>query len=104
MEDDKLQLDMGVQEGTAPEMTDDDIAATLGLMTTIGEQGMMPQEEEEEGTEEAPEAPKQPQEESKSAGVDSEQDKEIKAIREELESLKEEISNEQETENTGVTQ
>lgn len=78
-----------------PELSDDDIAATLGLMTTIGEQHHMASQPQETPSE----APKQPQDEPKMDKVDTEQDKEIKAIRKELEKL---LKHEQDPEDTGA--
>lgn len=96
-----------------PDTDTDEIAATLGYLTSILELGMTPQEEptDMQGGEEQEQAPaEEPQEEevpdpnaeaSQKADIDSKQDEEIASIKAELEKLlkEEELENGTETEN-----
>lgn len=84
--------DMELEVASGDEdMTDDDVAASLGFITTLS-QGLLPQDDmttaEDEETEEPEEEPTEDRDEA--------QDEEIRKIREELEALK----NEPETEDT----
>lgn len=116
MEPEITQVDLeetAVTEETADptsDMTDDDLAASLGYITTLSERMMTPPEEETDMQEAEPEpsAPEQEEEieeepeeepEEDKEDVDDAQDKEIEDIKKQLEELLNE-ENGKETENT----
>lgn len=84
------------------DMTDDDIAASLGFITTLSQQ-MLPQDDmttaEGEEMETPEDAPIEPMAEKEPEEEKDETELEIEAIRKELEALKEEVYGE-ETEDT----
>lgn len=106
----KLQISRSELENPEldAEMSDDDLAASLGYLTTLTEASMTPPEEptdmqepspEEQPTEEpAEEVPDPNKEAMETSEVDKRQDEEIASIRAEIEKLlkEEELNDEQE--------
>ncbi len=97
MEDD-LELEVAAGD---EDMTDDDVAASLGFITTLSE-SMLPQDTMDTAEDEAVEAPVEDTAPPAAPAPerDEAQDAEIQAIRDELDELKAEIEDESETETT----
>lgn len=96
MEEKELQLE-GNEHASEEneELSDDDVAATLGLITSLSEQKMNPMEPtdmQEENPED--EREQKTEEEVPGGNIDAEQQKEIDEIRAELESLKNDTASE----------
>jgi len=100
----KIQLE---EEAVSPmnsdDMSDDDIAASLGFMTTLSE-SMLPQPETEGGGEENDMEDDTAVDTEGTPEKDSEQDERIATLEAELQRLLNEENNEQETENTGTAE
>ena len=91
----ELELAEREAELVQPDYSDDDLASSLGFMTSISEKGMNPEGEtdmQEEDPEEGVEGEKQPQDESKPEDVDSAQTKEIDSIKSEIEAIRAELA------------
>ena len=104
MNEEKEQLDLGNESAPQQgELSDDDIAATLGFATTLHEGMMTPPEdptdlqEDSDGEQEDIEG-----ETDGTPKKDADQDKRIAEIEAQLQQLLAEETNEQDTENTGT--
>lgn len=96
MNEDNLQLDQ-------PDLSDDDLAAALGFITTLSEAGMEPDSEEPTDMQEAEPMEQETKEPEDKAEEEHEQtqDEEIAKIKAELEKLLNE-EHDKETEDTGT--
>ena len=106
MEDDKMELEIAEEENpqAGAEMSDDDVAASLGFMTTLTERGMTPPEDPTDMQEDKDE--EQESIEGDTDGTpkkDAEQDEEIAQIKAQLEQLLAQ-ENGQETNDTELTE
>lgn len=104
MAEEKLQIEIAEEENPqGADLSDDDLAASLGFMTTLSE-SMLPPPESEGGGEEGDMEDDTAVDTEGTPEKDGEQDERIANLEAELQRLLNEENNDQETEDTGTAE